>query len=168
MRWWPYHRETLVLNRPTEAVWLALKMETLETARPHQPGRDQPILHSFNGHIGPNRFRISRMLRSPQTFLPLVKGTIEETSTGCLIFIQYRLFLSTLAFLIFWMSVSFLLGIFFLLIQTKLIYILLAFGLGIANYLVCVKNFQLQLRQTRELLIPLLTGEKPARNTRPS
>jgi hypothetical protein len=164
----PYQRETLVLARPADAVWLDLKQATLESTRPYRPSRSESRRFLFNGRIQEPAFRISRMLRSPETFLPLVVGSIEPTSTGCLVFLRYRLFPSTLGFLIFWSVICLLLGFFFLLIHQELLYALLTFAIGAGNFLISLKNFHLQLRVTRRILLPLLTGEKPAQSSRPS
>lgn len=45
----------------------------------------------FTGLIKGNKFRIGLKASRPNHFAPFVKGKIEPTSTGCIVFLSYRL-----------------------------------------------------------------------------
>lgn len=106
----------------------------------------------FNGWVKETRFRISRKVRHPENFLPIIIGDIEGTSTGSILFIRYRLFFSSALFLIFWSAISLLLCLFFLLVHKQYIYAFIALSLGILNYVIATKNFHLQIRSSRRTL----------------
>lgn len=106
----------------------------------------------FTGHIQQGRFRISRKVTRPNSFLPLVIGTIDPTSSGCILFLKYKLFPSTRMYLLFWLSFAMLMGT-ILSYQYKDI-VLMA---GIVLIMACIlgvawANFNIQLRLTRSEL----------------
>ena len=58
---------------------------------------------AFVGTIQPDRFTISLKVTRPNNFLPVVRGRLESTHSGCLIFMKLDLFPSTRTYLIFWL-----------------------------------------------------------------
>lgn len=58
---------------------------------------------AFVGTIQPDRFTISLKVTRPNNFLPVVRGRLESTHSGCLIFMKLGLFPSTRTYLIFWL-----------------------------------------------------------------
>ena len=106
MRAWPNQQETLVLPLPAGEVVQRLQQVTQPSAAQEGPltAGDSAIL--FNGQVEKQSFRLSQKIARPNNFLPFIVGTLEPTSQGCLLFVQYRLFTMTLAFLMFWLIVT--------------------------------------------------------------
>ena len=46
----------------------------------------------FNGNIGENSFRISKIIDKADSFLPLIKGEISPLPKGCLVSLNFRFF----------------------------------------------------------------------------
>jgi hypothetical protein len=152
----PIKRETIVLPFSAEEVEKKLWLSIF----PVKPGESMPDksdeLFLFNGWVKNRKFRISRRVRTPENFLPLMKGNIEETSLGSLLFIQYSLFFSSIFFLIFWSVVTFLLTFFFVYFYGIILYGVISFCLGIGNYVVAVANFNIQVKKSKMLLEEIL------------
>lgn len=166
MRLLPLHQETFVLPFDGQETFRRMK----QVIRPLDKNADYPeeveARFLFNGWIEENRFRISRKIRYPENFLPLMVGRIETTSVGSILFIRYRLFSSAALFLVFWTVISLLLGLFLLILQQEYLYAAVAFGLGIGNYVIATKNFHLQIRSSRETLNEALNKENQEPGTR--
>lgn len=152
----PVKRETIVLPFPADEVekklWLSIFPVKAGESMPDK--RDELFL--FNGWIKNRKFKISRRLRSPENFLPLMKGNIEETSLGSLLFIRYSLFFSSIFFLIFWSIVTLFLTFFFVYFYGIILYAAISFSLGIGNYVVAVANFNMQVKKSKILLEEIL------------
>ncbi len=110
----------------------------------------------FQGRIHNRTFVLSRKIRHPNNFIPLVNGRIESTSKGSIIFIKYSLFRSSLMFLSFSIGIAFLIGLIFIFTGLPELYSITAFALGLANYLVTLLNFNRQVRLTHEALLEAL------------
>lgn len=152
MRLLPLFEETLVLPFQLEETRRRIRIATrpLEKEVEYSETVEENFL--FNGWVKENRFRISRKVRHPENFLPIIIGEIEGTSAGSILFIRYRLFFSSAVFLIFWSVISLLLCLFFLFVHQQYIYATIAGILGILNYVVATKNFHLQIRSSRRAL----------------
>lgn len=153
----PLKRETIVLpfsgKEVEEKLWLyvlPVKGEMIPDVK------DDFFL--FNGWVKRGRFKISRKIKTPQNFLPLIYGEIEETSRGCLLFIRYSLFFSSNFFLIFWSIVTLFLTFFFIFFYDILLYALVAFFIGVGNYLIALANFNIQVKKSRAILYDILLG----------
>lgn len=159
MRLLPLHQETFVLPfNGQETIWrLKQVIRPLDKDVAYPEEAEAKFL--FNGWIEENRFRISRKIRYPENFLPLMIGRIETTSVGSILFIRYRLFSSAAMFLVFWTVISLLLGLFFLLFHQEYLYAAVAFGLGMGNYFIATKNFHIQIRSSRKALNEALNKE---------
>lgn len=154
----PLKNETLVLPIAAEDV----EKKLWNTVFPVKAGEPMPDkmdeLFLFNGWVKSRKFKISRRLKSPENFLPLMKGTIEETSLGSLLFIRYSLFFSSNVFLIFWSVITLFLTFFFIYFYGILLYAIIAFVLGVGNYVVALANFNIQVKKSRELLENVLVS----------
>ncbi len=157
MRLLPYFQETLVLPWPEQETASKLKQAT----RPLEKGVEYPDAVEksflFNGWVKENRFRISRKIKHPENFLPLIIGSIEGTSAGSIVFVQYRLFFSSAIFLIFWSVTAVFLCFFFLIFYKNYIHSAVSALLGVLNYIVATKNFHLQIKSSRKALNEVLT-----------
>ena len=114
----------------------------------------------FNGYVKGRKFSISRVIKIPQNFLPLIVGKIEATSMGCIIFIHYRLFNSPILFMSIWIGICIFIAIAFAFVLGKTNYSILALLFAAINYIVALKNFSLQLRRSKEDLDILLRSIK--------
>lgn len=152
MKIFPLVRETIVSRNTAEDVEKKLWLSTYPVKEgAYMPDKgDNEFL--FNGWINNRRFKISRRLKSPENFLPLIKGTVEETSMGSLIFLRYSLFFSSNFFLVFWSVVTLFLSFFFLIFYDKALYALIAIVLGLGNYVIAMANFSMQVKKSSQLL----------------
>jgi hypothetical protein len=110
----------------------------------------------FNGWVKEQRFRISHRVQRANNYLPLVVGEIESTSSGCILFIDYRLFPTMRMLLILW-TILLTLGSLIFSYQTKNI-VYLAGAVAAIGFIHAVvwSNFNLQLDITRKALHQLL------------
>lgn len=152
----PLKNEIIVLSLDAEEVEEVLWLHTY----PVEAGAIMPdkpeIDFLFNGWVKHQKFKLSRKVRSPENFLPIMKGRIEETSLGSLVFVQYSLFFSSNFFLIFWSVVTLLLAVFFVAFYNMVLYSIIAFGVGVSNYVIAVANFNIQVKKSSQLLHAIL------------
>lgn len=109
----------------------------------------------FNGWVKEGKFRISKKVKHPENYLPLIIGSIEGTSRDSLVFIKYVLFPSSRMFLVFWSVVALLLALFFIHIHDQFLYGLVALAGGIGNYLITMVNFNRQVEESRKVFTAL-------------
>jgi hypothetical protein len=88
----------------------------------------------FNGQLYQNTFNLSLLVEKADSFLPLIKGKIEQTPMGCILFVSYELFSSSSFFLFFWSIIPLLLGLMFILMEDKYVHATVALLFSIANY----------------------------------
>ena len=158
MRGWPTAQETLVSSLSAAEVTRRLRAATLASAsRSAVPPTASTVI--FNGQVTKNSFRLSQKIARPNNFLPFISGVIEPTSQGCLLFVQYRLFTMTAAFLVFWWVIT--LGFAFYLAHYEQLYhyAALSAGVGIVNYAVALLNFNKQVVISRRLLREVVDRE---------
>lgn len=152
----PLKRETIVLPFSADEVERMLWLNVF----PIKPGEDMPDksdeVFVLNGWVKRRKFKISRRLKSPENFLPLITGSIEETSRGSLLFVHYSLFFSSVFFLFFWSAVTLFLSFFFFYFYGILLYAIISLLLGIVNYAVAVANFSIQVKKSKILLMKIL------------
>lgn len=149
----PAHHETLVLPKPSEEVFRILYHVTSQKVFV-QPDEQRLF---FNGWVKVNRFRISMRLRRVNNYVPLVVGQIESTSSGSIVFLDYKLFPSTRLFVTLW-SVLIILGTLVAWYQTKNLFVPpVGLFIFVAIHLIVRSNFRLQLKPTREKIHDLLT-----------
>lgn len=111
---------------------------------------------NFNGLVGKEKFRISRVIRRGETFLPLIEGKVEETPRGSIIFLTYRLFPVALFFLIFWSVVLVSFAAFYGLVMVNWQNALGCSLLAIGNYMLCVFFFHRQVKASRAIFHQLI------------
>jgi len=142
----PYSRETIVSSYNARE----LSQRLWKVTQPTREGEWMPDVEDdellFNGRVKGNEFKLSRKVKRANNFLPLMSGTIESSSMGSIVFIQYKLFIWTLSFLIFWSVLTSLFALYFFVYER--IYINAAFSLsvGLANYVIALLNFQRQVK----------------------
>jgi hypothetical protein len=157
MRILPLIRETLVLPFPENLVEKRLWEKTM----PIKPGEEMADIKDdeflFDGWVKNGHFRISRKLKHPEIFMPILKGSIEPTSSGCIVFIRYRLSFSTAFLVIFWTIATLLIGLYFLLLEKIYGYAILSFLFGGINYWIAMVNFNMQSKKSSQVINQLLS-----------
>jgi len=149
MRLAPFESETIVSSASAVSI---ISLLNRETSQRENPDKTLP----FGGVVTDSAFRISLNVTRPQNFIPLAQGTIDQTSSGSLIQIKYKLFPGTRFFLIFWCLLTFILTLLFLGPAKNYLYGCLSLTGCIANYLIALANFDVHLKQTQKALHKVL------------
>jgi hypothetical protein len=147
---YPNESETLVaaLNRDEIFLRLTKGISTDEVER--------GIPKTLQGWVKDDRFEMTVRLRRQQLFFPLIRGRVESTSKGSLIFITYSLFPGTKLLLSFWTIILPLIAL-GITTQYKNYLIPVIFGLFVVViHIVARANFRLHLATTRAMLHNLL------------
>ncbi|WP_035468037.1 hypothetical protein [Algoriphagus mannitolivorans] len=152
----PYHTETLVSVLSKKEVLGHLMRVTREVNFLDSRTQVLPDSIKFNGMIGQEGFRISRVVKKGETFLPLIRGEVEETPRGSIIFLKFQLFPTTVFFLAFWSIVLLAFSGFYFFGIKNPIYGLLCLCLGIVNYLLGMFFFHRQIKMTRKVFHDLI------------
>lgn len=148
----PIERETWVLPYGEKELFRRL-WKVSKPVKVEDPIPDIPEHHFlFNGWVEKSRFKLSRKIGRPNNFLPIIDGKIESTSKGSIIFLRYRMFFSTIAFLIFWSVVTTLIALYFYIYEKIYLYGTISLLLGIANYAITVLNFKKQVKLSSRVL----------------
>jgi hypothetical protein len=147
----PSHDETLVLPLSAEEVCTRFSRVTRNDLAAIQ---DKSVL--FSGWVKKDRFRISLKVSRPNNFLTLIIASIEPTSSGCLMFIDYQLFPTTKLFVSFWLLLTCLFSIAVGFQYSSYWYSLGGLAIAICIYLITWSNFNLQLKIAREILLKIL------------
>lgn len=112
----------------------------------------------FSGWAQKNKFRIALKINRPNSFIPLVVGLADKTSSGCILFITYQLFPATRMFLIFWSLLISLIGLVAAHQYHSVTYLLAAMSLLAFIHWVVWSNFNIQLKLTRKALLKILAS----------
>ncbi|MCC5929294.1 MAG: hypothetical protein JJU28_08630 [Cyclobacteriaceae bacterium] len=151
MSWIPYLTETRVSLYDRAKLIQRLKNISLSPEETLENPEDRNKIF-FNGYVRESSFRLSLALRRPNNYIPLVCGDVENTSSGSIIFITYKLFPGTVRLLTFWSAISFLFTLFFAIPYQAYWYAAISFSLGLVNYIISLENFKAQVRKTQRAL----------------
>lgn len=151
MSWVPYLTETRVSQYGREELMHRLKNISLAPDETLENPEDRNKIF-FNGIVRESSFRLSLSLRRPNNYIPLACGEVENTSSGSIIFITYKLFPGTIRLLAFWTAISFLFALFFAIPYQAYWYAAISFSLGLVNYIISLENFKAQVRKTQRAL----------------
>ena len=147
----PSHDETLVLPLSAEQVFTKFSLVTRNDLAAIQ---DRSIL--FSGWVKEDRFRISLKVNRPNNFLTLIKGRIESTSSGSLVFLDYQLFPTTKVFVTFWFLFALLFTAIVSFQFASTLYLLRGLAIAAGIYWITWANFRIQLKIAREILLRVL------------
>lgn len=150
----PRSTETLVAAWESTVVARRLADATVERLLVHEPVPGKEIY--FTGRVSEDRFYVSLKLTRPNSFVPIVSGSIEPTSSGCIIFLQYRLFPSVRLFLTFWIILTFFFGVLLSFEYKNLWFISGSIAIAALILFVAWGNFRIQRKLTREALRKVL------------
>lgn len=152
----PYFSQTLVSSYSQDEILEKIKEATKENI----VFRESNYTHyEFNGVVNDATFQLSRIVQQPNSFLPLIKGTVESTKTGCIVFIACEMFYTTKVLLAIWTVLPLFIFILNLFLINGLFYALIALFFGVFNYIVTVANFHRQRRISMELLHRVIDSE---------
>lgn len=146
----PHKNETLVL--PFTASQAMYRLSRVTQPASLNIAREKEADMMFVGVITNESFSVSRIVDYPQNYLPIISGVIECSSRGCILFLKYRLFFSSILFFSFWTILTLFLGMFLILFTPYYGYAALAVLSCAANYLVTILNFNRQVQLSREAL----------------
>ncbi|SFT73953.1 hypothetical protein SAMN04489724_1945 [Algoriphagus locisalis] len=151
----PYDSETLVSALSKEEVLSHLNRVTREVnyLNPRTQAKKDVL---FNGLVGQNGFRISKVVDRADTFLPLILGKIETTQRGCILFINYRLFPGALFFIAFWSVILLSFTGYYCFALPNYGYAAICFALGLVNYIVAMYFFNRQVSASRKVFHQLI------------
>jgi hypothetical protein len=159
----PFHSETLVSALPKKEVLGQLVRVTREVnfldARTQI---DQSVY--FNGMIGQDGFRISKVIKRGDTFLPLITGEIEATPRGSIIFVRYRLFPGTGFFLAFWTIILVAFAAYYFFALEHISYGIICVSLAMLNYALALFFFHRQVKASRGIFHELINLEMKGKN----
>jgi hypothetical protein len=111
--------------------------------------------YEFNGYIGKNGFSISPLTKYVDNFIPLIQGSIENTSRGSIVSLSYELFFSTKVYLIFSLFLALVFTPVFIFVKPNIFYILLSWSFFVISYWVAKANFERNKKKTHQLLCEL-------------
>lgn len=141
---------TIILPYTPDEVFTKLDRITMPPHYEPVEGEEEHFL--FNGTVKENSFYITRRLSRPQNFLPIMRGTLEKTSMGSLLFIRASLFNSTKLFFLFGFVFCIVMALFFAFIRPHILYASVFGILTILNYLTVTLNIRRQIKISRNLL----------------
>ncbi len=147
----PSHDETLVLPLSAEEVFAKFSSVTRNDLAAVQ---DKSIL--FSGWVKADRFRVSVKINRPNNFLALIKGRIESTSSGSLVFLEYQLFPTTRLLVTFWLLFTLLFTAIVSFQFSSYFYLFSGLAVGVGIYLITWSNFKIQRNIAREILLRIL------------
>ena len=157
MPFFPNHSEVLVSTLSKEEILARLEMVT-KSANFLDYDTVKNNGQLFNGTLEKDRFRISLMIKKADSFLPLIKGKLDSTPSGSILFLEYSLFPGSVFFLGFWTAVSVLLGLVFGFLVEKPVFALVSFVVGIGNYWFAWNHFKRKIKISQEIFLGLLNN----------
>lgn len=112
--------------------------------------------YQFNGTLKKDGFRISLVITKADSFLPLIKGKLDDTPSGSILFLEYSLFPGSVFFLGFWSVVTLLLFFFFGFMVEKPGFALISLVIGIGNYIFAWNHFKRKIKTSQKIFLELL------------
>jgi hypothetical protein len=117
----------------------------------------------YEGTISGNTFKISRIIRGRNSFLPVIEGAIYPESFGCSIEIKMSLHKIVIVFMIYWLSIIGSVGMFALFawfVDRSVGPIFLPLlGMFIFGWLLCLIPFKIEAKATTKFLLTLFAQE---------
>lgn len=144
----PFYSETLVSALSKTEVIEQLSRKTREVNFLDKRSHIEDAL-VFNGYVGKNSFRISKVIQKSDTFLPLILGKVEDTARGSILFLTYRLFPGALFFILFWSIVLVGFSLFYFLLVKNPLYGGICGGMALLNYALGLFFFHRQVKSSR-------------------
>ena len=147
----PQKKETLIVAHDWDVVLQRLTEVT--TDQVNYAGRAPKMLA---GWIKDDRFQLLIRQRRMNSFMPVVEGKIDPTSTGCLIFLHYRLLPATRMYLILWTIIAFVSGVFLAFYYSDILLGLAAMGIIALIHGIAWANFKIHLIPLHKVIFEVL------------
>lgn len=157
MSFFPNHSEVLVSTLKNEEILKRLDLVTKNANFLDYKAEKNPV-QLFNGSIEKNSFRISLVINRADSFLPLIKGEMESTPSGSILFLEYRLFPGSAFFLGFWTMVTVILALIFVLMVGKFYLAIISIAVGIGNYWFAWSHFKRKIKISQDIFFGLLNN----------
>ncbi|MFC2124939.1 hypothetical protein ACFLU5_09025 [Bacteroidota bacterium] len=143
--------ETLVLEEAC-----AMAIERIENNTRQKRDDIEEGDRIFRGIVNESGFKISLDIREHVNFLPLVSGRSEDTSSGCLLFLNFQMLWGSLVMVEFWSIIAILFTLFFMFIHNEPLYGWIALILGAGNYIITLLSFNRMVKRTRSQILEVL------------
>lgn len=157
MPFFPNHSEVLVSTLKNKEILNRLNKVT-QNANFLDYASTNGNVHLFNGSLEKSGFRISLFISRADSFLPLIKGRIESTPSGSILFLEYSLFPGSVFFLGFWTILTVVLALIFILLVGKPYLAMISVSSGIANYWFAWAHFKRKIKISQGIFLDLLNN----------
>jgi hypothetical protein len=147
----PQKKETMIVAHDWDVVLQRLMEVTTDQA--NYAGRTPKKLA---GWIKDDRFQLLMRQRRMNSFMPVVEGKIDPTSTGCLIFLHYRLMPATRMYLILWTIITFVSGIFLTIYYVNMLLGLASVAIIALIHWIAWANFRIHWRPLHDVIFEVL------------
>jgi hypothetical protein len=147
----PQKNETLIVAHDWDVV-----LERLSAVTTDQVNYEGRTLKILAGWIKDDRFQLLIRQRRPNSFMPLVEGKIEPTSTGCLIFLQYRLMPITRMYLVLWTIIALISGAFLATYYRNLLLALASVAIIALIHGIAWANFKIHVKPLHDVIFKVL------------
>jgi hypothetical protein len=152
----PFENRTLVVSHTHEDVFYKIYNSLKSHESLLSERRDLSYL-PFMGTVSMSSFRLVKNLRVSNSFVPVMNGQIEATRTGCLIFVRYRMFASSLFMLIFHSLLFASVAAYLCFAEGEILLACVALFAVFAVYLVALLNFYKLVKTSHSELLKLLS-----------
>lgn len=142
----PIREETLVVAHAWDVV-----LEKILTEAASMSSEEKII-----GWAGGDRFQVMIKPTRIQPFLPVAAGTIEPTSKGSILFLEFKLLPTTRMFLTFWNLLIVLSGVFVSFQFSNILLLLSAAGILLIINAIAWANFYMHVKPLRERILHIL------------
>jgi hypothetical protein len=150
----PIHTEILVSSLTQKEV--ARRLDIMTTEVNYLDLQDYNYEQKFNGKVNRNSFHLSLKVDKSDAFLPLIKGKIEGTPSGSILFITYSLFPSAVFFIYFWMIIAMFMGAYFAFFEAKLLFAFVSLFLGLGNLGFAWSQFNRKVKRSQHVFHKML------------
>lgn len=147
----PQASETLVVVHDWDVV-----LQRLSDITTSQLGDGRHSPKVLAGWIKEDRFQLIIRQRRLNSFMPMVEGKIDPTSTGCLIFLQYKLMPMTRMYLVLWSAIALLSGAFLAVYYKNFLISIGAVGVIALIYAIAWANFKIHYKPLHEIIFKAL------------
>ena len=141
----------MVVARDCEAVLQRFTKAT--TTRVGEVGAPSKVLA---GWIKDDRFQLILRQRRPNSFMPMVEGRVDPTSTGCLIFLRYKLMPITRMYLVLWTIIALGSGLFLAIFYARFLISLASLGTVMLIHGIAWANFKIHHKPLRDVIFKVL------------
>lgn len=110
------------------------------------------------GTLADQQFNVNVRVIRPTPFVPRMKGLIENTSGGSILFLRYHLFPATKLYLGFWSSALALAGVGAAYAQQNSLYVLAGAAMVVVVRWIAHENLKLQQVVSRKIMLEVLNA----------